>query len=167
MAGLLAFGPAAPARVRDPAAARLDAASAALSVAGVLVAVYGFKRAAQDVADATARSRPGSGWARRPSRAAAARRPVDRPGLLRRRTFSLPLSINACSFFVLYGTQFLIAQYLQLVLGLSALEAGLWTIPSALGYLAGSCSPPRRANACGAVDAERSLAVATATASGC
>ena len=62
--------------------------------------------------------------------------------LFRRREFSLPLAANALGFFVLYGTQFFIAQYLQLVLGLSPLEAGLWTIPSALGYLAGSVADP-------------------------
>jgi MFS transporter, DHA2 family, multidrug resistance protein len=58
----------------------------------------------------------------------------------------VPLAANALCFFVLYGTQFFIAQYLQLVLGLSALQAGLWTIPSALGYLAGSALAPVAAN---------------------
>ena len=39
-----------------------------------------------------------------------------------------------------------VAQYLQLVLGLSPLEAGLWTIPSALGYLLGSAMAPHVAD---------------------
>ena len=67
-------------------------------------------------------------------------------GLLRRRSFALPLAANALAFFVLYATQLFIAQYLQLVLGLSPLHAGLWTIPSALGYLAGSALAPVAAN---------------------
>ena len=76
--------------------------------------------------------------------------------LFRRRDFSLPLGANALCFFVLYGTQFFTAQYLQLVLGLSALEAGLWTIPSALGYLAGSALAPVAAHRAPArVDDER------------
>ena len=35
------------------------------------------------------------------------------------------------------------AQYLQLVLGLSPLEAGLWTVPFALGFIVGSMVAPR------------------------
>jgi len=138
MLALLALGPLLLPESRDPAAGRVDPAGAALSLSGVLVAVYGFKRG--DVAGAIALT-AGLGllaaflWRQRTD-------PWIDPALLRRRTFSLPLSINACSFFVLYGTQFLIAQYLQLVLGLTALEAGLWTIPSALGYLAGSMLAP-------------------------
>ena len=31
-----------------------------------------------------------------------------------------------------------IAQYLQLVLGMGPLEAGLWTLPSAVGFIVGS-----------------------------
>jgi len=37
----------------------------------------------------------------------------------------------------------LIAQYLQLVLGLEPLPAGLWTVPSMLAYIAGSFLVPR------------------------
>lgn len=44
---------------------------------------------------------------------------------------------------MLYGTQLLIGQYLQAVLGLSPLEAGLWTIPSAAAYAVGGLIAPR------------------------
>ena len=115
----------------------------------MLSAVYGLKRAAQSGVDPVAASRSRSGSASwRRSCAASTGRPtpwIDL-ALFRRRDFSLPLAANALSFFVLYGTQFFIAQYLQLVLGLSALQAGLWTIPSALGYLAGSALAPVAAN---------------------
>jgi MFS transporter, DHA2 family, multidrug resistance protein len=70
--------------------------------------------------------------------------------LFRRRTFTVPLVINAMSFFVLYGTQLFLVQYLQLVLGLSALAAGLWSIPGALGYLVGSALGPLLARRIGA-----------------
>jgi DHA2 family multidrug resistance protein-like MFS transporter len=51
---------------------------------------------------------------------------------------SVALTVNAVSFFVLYGTQLAIAQYLQLVLGLPPLHAGLWALPSVLAYLVAS-----------------------------
>jgi DHA2 family multidrug resistance protein-like MFS transporter len=43
---------------------------------------------------------------------------------------------------VIAGTFFFVAQYLQLVLRLSLLEAGLWTLPSAGGLVAGSLLAP-------------------------
>ena len=38
----------------------------------------------------------------------------------------------------LFGHFLFVAQYLQLVLGLSPLEAGLWSLPSAVGFIVGS-----------------------------
>ena len=58
---------------------------------------------------------------------------------------SAALTVNALSFFVLYGTQLAIAQYLQLVLGMSPLRAGLWALPSVLAYLLASLLGPRLA----------------------
>ena len=46
---------------------------------------------------------------------------------------------------VLYGSQLWIAQYLQVVLGLSPLRAGGYTIPSVLGYLLGATIAPAAA----------------------
>ena len=43
---------------------------------------------------------------------------------------------------VLFGTFILIAQQLQLVLGLAPLAAGLWTVPSALAFVVGSLATP-------------------------
>ena len=150
MAGLLVFGPAllpgVPGSRRG--APRRGRARRCRS-AGVLSVVYGFKRAAQDGADATAGAAVTIGlwlavaWFRRQQRRAD---PWIDLGLFRRRAFSVPLAANALCFFVLYGTQFFIVQYLQLVLGLSPLHAGLWTIPSAVGYLVGSVLAPALAN---------------------
>ena len=115
----------------------------------MLAAVYGLKRAAQTGVDPAAGVALALGLG---LVAAFLRRqrgqadPWIDLALFRRRGFSMPLAANTLSFFVLYGTQFFIAQYLQLVLGLSALHAGLWTIPSALGYLAGSALVPVAAN---------------------
>ena len=149
IAVLLALGRVLLPEFRDRGAARIDTASAALSLVGVLSAVYGLKRAAQGGVDPIGGVALAIGvclvgaFLRRQHRQAD---PWIDLTLFRRRGFSLPLAANALSFFVLYGTQFFIAQYLQLVLGLSALHAGLWTIPSALGYLAGSMLAPVAAN---------------------
>jgi len=149
IAVLLVLGRVLLPEIEDRGAARVDAASAALSLVGVLSAAYGLKRAVQNGVDPIGGIALPIGvclvgaFLRRQQRR-------DDPwidlALFRRRGFSLPLAANALSFFVLYGTQFFIAQYLQLVLGLSALRAGLWTVPSAVGYLAGSVLAPIAAN---------------------
>ena len=149
IAVLLVLGPVLLPELRDRGAARVDVAGAALSLAGVLGAVYGLKRAVQNGVDPAGAVALATGvclvgaFLRRQHRQTD---PWIDLALFRRRDFSLPLAANALCFFVLYGTQFFIAQYLQLVLGLSALHAGLWTIPSALGYLAGSVLAPVAAN---------------------
>jgi MFS transporter, DHA2 family, multidrug resistance protein len=48
------------------------------------------------------------------------------------------LTINALDFLVGFGILVLVAQYLQLVLDLSPLEAGLWGVPPGLGFVVGS-----------------------------
>jgi DHA2 family multidrug resistance protein-like MFS transporter len=53
-----------------------------------------------------------------------------------------PLLANALAFFVLYGSQLLLAQYLQLGLGLSALTAGMWGMPGTVGFLVGAVLSP-------------------------
>jgi DHA2 family multidrug resistance protein-like MFS transporter len=41
-------------------------------------------------------------------------------------------------FFIGFGTLVLVAQYLQLVLGLTPLQAGLWSTPTGVGFVVGS-----------------------------
>jgi DHA2 family multidrug resistance protein-like MFS transporter len=62
--------------------------------------------------------------------------------LFRLRTFNTALAVNFLAIFVAIGYFLFIAQYLQLVIGLSPLEAGLWSVPSALGFVAGSQVTP-------------------------
>ncbi|MGQ0547142.1 MAG: MFS transporter, partial [Betaproteobacteria bacterium] len=45
--------------------------------------------------------------------------------------------------FVGFGIFVFMVQYLQLVLGMTPLVAGLWTVPFALGFVAGSLVAPR------------------------
>jgi DHA2 family multidrug resistance protein-like MFS transporter len=63
--------------------------------------------------------------------------------LFRNRMFTASLVINLISIFVAVGYFLFVAQYLQLVLGLSPLHAGLWSVPSAGGFIIGSQLAPR------------------------
>ena len=133
MALLLAVGPRLLPEYRDPEPGRLDLASAALSLVAVLAVIYGVKTVASD----------GLAWrAWRPSLAGLAvgrgvrrppappRRPDDRPRALpAARVSALALGANTLAFAVVFGIEIFVAQYLQLVLGFSPLEAGLWSVP--------------------------------------
>jgi DHA2 family multidrug resistance protein-like MFS transporter len=70
--------------------------------------------------------------------------------LFRKPAFSAALAANTAGLFLIFGTFFLTAQYLQLVLGFSALKAGLWSVPPPLGALAGSLLAPALARRRGA-----------------
>jgi MFS transporter, DHA2 family, multidrug resistance protein len=145
MALLLVLGPRLLPEFRDPAAGRLDLGSAALSLAAVLAAIYGLKQLAQDgpgwlaVGCMLAGLLGGVGFVRRQRRLAD---PLIDVRLLGNRAFSAALTTNLLSFFVGFGALLFTAQYLQLVLGLSPLEAGLWSLPSSAGFILGSMATP-------------------------
>ncbi|MEZ0291952.1 MAG: MFS transporter [Solirubrobacteraceae bacterium] len=141
MALLLVLGPRLLPESRDPDAGRLDLASAALSLGAVLAVIFALKRLAEG----------GFHWP--PLLAVAAgvvmaglfahrQRRLDDPlldlDLFRIRAFSAGLATNVLGFFAAFGLFVFIAQYLQLVLGYSPLEAGLWSLPSAFGFIAGA-----------------------------
>ena len=62
--------------------------------------------------------------------------------LFRRRAFSASLMTNTLGFFAAFGAFFFVAQYLQVVEGLSPLEAGLWSLPSSAGFVVGAMLGP-------------------------
>ena len=62
--------------------------------------------------------------------------------LFRHTAFSVALSINFLGVFVSVGYFLFVAQYLQLVLSLSPLQSGLWSLPSAAGFIVGSQLAP-------------------------
>ncbi len=146
MALLLLLGPRVLPEYRAPGAGRLDLASAALLLVAVLAVVYGLKQTAQD----------GPGW---PATAAVlvglvaggvfARRqltladPMIDLRLFGVRAFNASLATNFLGIFIVVGYFLFVAQYLQLVLGLSPLQAGLWSLPSAGGFIVGSNLAPR------------------------
>jgi MFS transporter, DHA2 family, multidrug resistance protein len=141
MALLLLLGPTLLPEFRDPDAGRLDLVSADMSLAAVLAAIYGLKRIAQSglgwepVIFVLAGLAIGFAFARRQRRLA---NPLIDLGLFWVPAFSASLLVNTLGIFVVAGMFLFIAQYLQLVLGFSPLVAGLWSLPSAGGLIAGS-----------------------------
>jgi DHA2 family multidrug resistance protein-like MFS transporter len=143
---LLVVAPALLPEYRDPEAGRLDVASAALSLAAVLGVIYGLKRMAEgDVGwlptlAIVAGVAVGVAFVRRQRSLAD---PLIDLGLFRVPAFSAALAAYTLGTFVGFGAYVFIAQYLQLVLGLEPLQAGLWTVPSMLGFIVGSFVVPR------------------------
>jgi len=146
MALLLVLGPIVLPEYKDPDAGRLDLASAALSLVAVLGVIFGLKQVAQDgfgpLPFATVAIGLASGvlFVRRQFRLED---PMLDLRLFRVPTFLSSLAINFLTIFVAIGYFLFVAQYLQLVLGLSPLEAGLWSVPSAIGFIIGSNAAPR------------------------
>jgi DHA2 family multidrug resistance protein-like MFS transporter len=146
MALLLILGPRVLPEYRDPEAGRLDLVSAGMSVAAVLAVIYGLKDIAQDglgsipVLSILAGLVVGVGFVRRQRTLAD---PVIDVGLFRITAFNAALATNFLAIFVAVGYFLFVAQYLQLVVGLSPLEAGLWSLPSAFGFIIGSQLAPR------------------------
>jgi DHA2 family multidrug resistance protein-like MFS transporter len=143
---LLALGPRVLPEFRNPVSGRLDLASAALSLAALLAVIFGLKQAAQE------------GFGLFPGLAIAAglgigvvfvRRqlvlesPLIDLRLFRIPSFSAALATNLLGVFVAVGYFLFIAQYLQLVRGLSPLESGLWSLPSAVAFVVSSNAAPR------------------------
>ena len=62
--------------------------------------------------------------------------------LFRSRAFSASLVTNTLGFFVRSARSSSSPQYLQLVAGLSPLEAGLWSLPSSAGFVVGAMLAP-------------------------
>jgi DHA2 family multidrug resistance protein-like MFS transporter len=146
MVVLLVAGPLLLPEHRNPDPGRLDLASAALSMAAVLPAVYGLKRIAVDGPEPAAvlAVLAGAGFA---VAFVARQRRLERPlvelRLFADRAFTAAVTTLAVGIFVLWAANFAVAQYLQLVHGLGPLTAGLWTAPSAVGVIAGSTLAPR------------------------
>jgi DHA2 family multidrug resistance protein-like MFS transporter len=142
---LLLIGPVLLPEFRDPGAGRLDVLSAAQSLAAVLAVIYGLKRIAENGLDwmpalsIIAGIAIGAAFVRRQRMLAD---PLIDLSLFRIPAFSAALAVNILGFMTAFATFLFIAQYLQSVLGLSPLEAGLWSVPSALAFIFGSMLAP-------------------------
>jgi DHA2 family multidrug resistance protein-like MFS transporter len=145
MALLLAVGPRLLPEYRDPEAGRLDLTSAAISLVAVLAVIYGLKQIAQDgvgwmaTLSVVAGFAVGAAFVRRQQSLAD---PLIDLGLFRLPAFNAALAANTFGFFVNFGIAVFIAQYLQLVVGLSPFEAGLWTVPYAGAFIIGALLTP-------------------------
>lgn len=138
---LLATGPILLPEYKDPNPGKLDLPSAVLSLVSVIGIIYGIKELAKN------------GFELSPVLALAAgavlgavfivrQRRLETPlvdlGLFSNVKFSGALAALMVTMLAMGGLFLLLAQYLQLVLGLSAFRAGLWTVPQALAMVAGS-----------------------------
>jgi MFS transporter, DHA2 family, multidrug resistance protein len=159
MALLLVLGPIVLPEYRDPDAGRLDLLSAVMSLIAVLAVVFGLKQMAQDGISALPLVTIAIGVV---VGVAWVRRQLDSPDpmidlrLFRIPSFNASLVVNFLTIFVAIGYFLFVAQYLQLVVGLSPLLAGVCSVPSAIGFIIGSnLAPPmvrrfRPANVMGA-----------------
>src|SRR4029079_8442790 len=62
--------------------------------------------------------------------------------LFRVPSFSVSLAVNLLALFVMFGSFFFVAQYLQLVLGQEPLVAGVWTLRQSAAFVVGSMTTP-------------------------
>ncbi|MGH2659364.1 MAG: MFS transporter, partial [Actinomycetota bacterium] len=145
--GLLLFlGPKLLPEYRDPEAGRADLPSAALSLVAVLAIIFGLKQFAQDglgwlpALSVLAGLAVGVAFVRRQRQLAD---PLIDLRLFRLPAFTASLVTYGVGIFLVFGGFLFLPQYLQLVLGLSPLEAGLWTLPWALAFIVGSMLTPR------------------------
>ena len=145
---LLLLGPSLLPEYRDPQAGHLDLPSVGLSLGTVLPLIWGLKQLAESGAGLAAFAAllfglgMGAVFIRRQGR-------LDYPlldlSLFHRAAFSAALTTYALSCLAMFGVYIFITQYLQGVLGLSPLAAGLATVPWALSFVVGSLLAPKLA----------------------
>ncbi|GAA2062561.1 MFS transporter [Streptomyces albiaxialis] len=148
---LVLVGPLLLPEFRDPSPRRMDPVSVVLSVVAVISLVYGVKRAAEHggpdagtwIAAALGLA-VGYAFVRRQLRSGegSGREPLIDVRLFARKAFSGSLAMVGLAVFMGAGVQFLVVQYLQLVLGLSPLEAALVMVPQALAGVVGAVLAP-------------------------
>lgn len=138
---LLVAGPLLLPEHKNARAGRLDLLSAVLSVVAVLPIIYGIKLAAEGGSLVVASFAAlvglafGAWFLRRQARLSD---PLLDLALFRRPAVTTALAIYTFDFFVGFGILIIVAQYLQLVLGLTPLQAGLWSTPVGFGFVVGS-----------------------------
>ncbi|MFI8929778.1 MFS transporter [Streptomyces sp. NPDC053474] len=134
---LLLLAPALIPESKDPHPGRFDLLSVPLSMAAVLPAVYGLKEMPSEgvrwpyVASLVVGALFAVLFVRRQLTASS---PLISPALFRGgRGFGAAVALNLISSFAMLGSAYFTTQYLQSVLGKSALEAALWALlPSVL-----------------------------------
>lgn len=142
---LLLTGPSLLPEFKDPQARKLDLLSAFLSLAAVLLIIFGLKEIATYgiswVAIASILAGAGIGILFI-KRQANLTDPLIDIALFRIPSFSSSLTLYGVGCFVMFGSFFYTYQYMQLVLGLTPLVAGLWALPSFAGFMLGATQGP-------------------------
>ncbi|WP_216215675.1 MFS transporter [Amycolatopsis aidingensis] len=145
---LLATAPRLLPEYRDEQAGRLDLTSVALSLGTILPVIFALKELAKSgpnpgtLLALVAGLGLGVVFVRRQRRMAE---PMLDLSLFRNRTFTAALSIMLVGAVTMGGVFLLVSQYLQLVAGLSAAQAGLALVPQAIAVVIGSLIAPRLA----------------------
>jgi EmrB/QacA subfamily drug resistance transporter len=134
-------------RSRDPRAPRLDLPGLGLSIAGVTLLVWSLIEAPSHgwisattiggIAGAVALLSVFAWWELRTPA------PLLDVHLFRNMRFTAASLAITLGFFALFGFIFLVTQYLQLVKGYSALQAGVRTLPFALAMVVAAVTSPR------------------------
>ena len=136
---LLVLAPILVPESRDPNPGRIDPVSIVLSMATMVPIVYGIKELAVHGLASPALGLFALGtlfgilFVRRQLRAAT---PMLDMRLFRRGTFSGALLVNLLSVIGLVGFLFFVAQHLQLVIGLTPMQAGLALVPGLAAMIA-------------------------------
>ncbi|WP_329101677.1 MFS transporter [Micromonospora sp. NBC_01699] len=133
---LLVLAPILVPEFKNPDPVRFDFLSALLSLGALLPIIYGIKELAADGFDQVPLYYIGAGvllavlfvW-----------RQIVKPGslididLFKRPAFSGSIAVNLLAMFAIVGFAVFLTQYLQLVRGMSTLEAALWSLVPSLG----------------------------------
>ncbi|RKN07426.1 MFS transporter [Streptomyces radicis] len=130
---LLLIGPFLLPEYRSPEPGRFDLIGALLSLGAILPVIYGIKELAED----------GFAWSYAAVTAVGvvvgvlfflrqrtAATPLIDLSLFRSRGFSASIGVNLVTLFAMVGFLLFSTQWIQLVHGLSPLEAALWTLPA-------------------------------------
>ena len=143
---LLVAGPILLPEYRDPRPGKVDLTSAALAVASVLGVIYGIQRIAEagvgwvPVATIVAGVLIGVAFVWRQGR-------IDDPmldlHLLKDRGFTVSLGTLVFGSLMLTGTGYFGMQFMQLVLGLSTMQASLWLLPMLLSAVVATMFTPK------------------------
>ncbi len=130
---------------RSPQQGRLDIVSVILSLFAILPIVYGIKHISKDGVDIVALATVAVGlvfmclFVRRQRRLT---HPLLDLALFSSPVFCVALMVLLVGLTGVGGTMLLVTQYLQLVVGLSPLSAGLWMGPPALAMLIAGIAAP-------------------------
>jgi DHA2 family multidrug resistance protein-like MFS transporter len=145
MALLLAAGPSLLPESRDPSPGAIDLRSVVISLGSLLAIVYGVTRMAEHgigsvaVALVVVGVLVGVLFLRRQQR-------LDYPlvdvRLFGGASFSAAFAALLVSAFIIAGTDLFIAQYIQLVHGVSPFITGVWLLPGIIGLIVGSMLAP-------------------------